>query len=111
MKVCNKCNTSKELTKFTKKGKTLQAYCNSCLYTYQINRWKERKAKAVAYKGGKCSICGYSKTLAALEFHHIEPKTKLFAWNKLRLRPWHEVINELDKCTLMCSNCHAELHN
>ena len=62
------------------------------------------------YKGGSCSRCGYDKCEAALEFHHLDPSQKEMDWNKLRLVAESKLYNELDKCILVCSNCHRELH-
>lgn len=56
-------------------------------------------------------MCGYAKNYAALDFHHAEPKSKEYDWNKLRLRSWHSIETELDKCILLCSNCHHEHHS
>jgi len=112
MKICSKCKVEKEENEFYKKqGKQLQTYCKKCLNTVQIVRWRERKKQAVIYKGGKCRQCGYNKNYSALVFHHVDPSNKEFAWDKLRLYPWKVVLTELDKCDLLCSNCHAELHN
>lgn len=80
------------------------------LYDYQKQRWINRKIKAVEYKGGCCQACGYSKCLGALEFHHRDKDTKEFSWIKLRLRNWESVLLELDKCDLLCANCHRETH-
>lgn len=68
------------------------------------------KAKAVEYKGNKCEVCGYSKCIAALEFHHVDPKTKDKRFSAWRKMAWKEVQAELDKCVLLCSNCHKEHH-
>lgn len=81
------------------------------LYTAQKNRWIMRKREAVRYKGGACSICGYSKHIGALEFHHRDPSNKKFSWTKLRLKAWLDVLEELNKCDLLCSNCHQEVTN
>lgn len=75
-----------------------------------MERWKERKAKAVEYKGGCCQHCGYDKSLYAMDFHHTDPKQKELGWNKMRLKSWDKVKEELDKCVLLCSNCHREEH-
>jgi len=74
-------------------------------------RRKKIKALAVAYKGGKCQHCGYDRCVGALEFHHIDRNTKLFgiSFNGLT-RSWERTKNELDKCVLICSNCHKEIH-
>ena len=74
-------------------------------------RRKSLKAQALDYKGGKCAICGYDKCSSALEFHHIDPKQKDFGiGEKGYTRSWEKVKHELDKCILICSNCHHEVH-
>lgn len=71
------------------------------------------KQLAVNYKGGKCSICHYNKNLAALSFHHLNPKEKDLEISKFNrsntLEKKH--IDELDKCILLCENCHQEEHH
>lgn len=75
---------------------------------------KRRKLKeeAIAYKGGKCIKCGYNKCNAAMVFHHEDPSQKDFgiAENK-KSRKFEAIKSELDKCILICSNCHFETHN
>lgn len=70
----------------------------------------ENKKKMVAYLGGKCMICGYDKNLAALTFHHRDPTEKEFAVAAIQDHNWSKVKRELDKCDLLCFNCHMELH-
>ena len=71
------------------------------------------KQKAVNYLGGQCSQCGYNKTLNALHFHHLDPKEKSFELSKniLRCKAWEVIVIELNKCILVCANCHAEIHS
>jgi len=65
----------------------------------------------VNYKGGKCQFCGYSKYIGALDFHHIDPKTKKFSLSMDQMyRSWELTLKELDKCVIVCSNCHREIH-
>ena len=64
----------------------------------------------IEYKGNKCEKCGYNKNIAALEFHHLDPNTKKFTLSDTH-HNWEETKEELDKCILVCSNCHRELHN
>lgn len=82
--------------------------CQSC--TMKQHRLA-KKLKAVEYKGGKCSICGYSKCLNALCFHHLNPDEKDFGITAHSCRSWTSIKIELDKCILLCTNCHAEVHN
>jgi len=75
------------------------------------SQWeKSQKIKYVEYKGGKCQLCGYSKCIAALDFHHINPKEKEFSITTYR-KSWDIVRPELDKCNLLCANCHREIHH
>lgn len=80
------------------------------LYAYQIKRWIKIKEKAIVYKGGCCANCGYSNYYGALEFHHTTPEEKDVDWGKLRLRSWDKITFELDKCVMLCANCHREEH-
>jgi 5-methylcytosine-specific restriction endonuclease McrA len=74
-------------------------------------RRKALRTKALEYKGSQCALCGYSKCSDALEFHHLEPNKKDFGIsNKGYTRSWTKVKEELDKCILVCSNCHREVH-
>lgn len=74
-------------------------------------RRKKIKEMAIAYKGGKCNICGYDKCNTALDFHHKDEKNKKFGLSVRGLtRSWDKTKNELDKCILVCANCHREIH-
>ena len=68
------------------------------------------KRRCVEYKGGACQLCTYSKCPNALHFHHTDPKLKLDRIS--RFRSWSADIQaELDKCVLVCANCHGEIHD
>ena len=80
-----------------------------------VDAVKKRRAKvkqiSLLYKGGKCENCGYSKCPDVLEFHHINPEEKEFGiGSKGYTRSWKKIKEELDKCVLLCANCHRELH-
>lgn len=68
------------------------------------------KLKAVAYLGGKCNRCGYNKCVRALSFHHKDPSKKDFKFGSGAPKKWETIKKELDKCELLCANCHAEEH-
>lgn len=76
-----------------------------------IKRRQDLSKKAVEYKGGKCQICGYNKCFRALEFHHIDPKGKLFGVKSGNTYSWEKVRAEADKCVLLCANCHREVED
>ncbi|TXH06191.1 MAG: HNH endonuclease [Candidatus Moraniibacteriota bacterium] len=74
-------------------------------------RRRELKEKAVKLKGGKCEICGYKKCLNALDFHHIDESKKSFSLGTRGLtRSWEKIVEEIQKCMLLCANCHREIH-
>ena len=79
---------------------------------FMRNKRNSFKERAVKYKGNKCEHCGYSKCLAALEFHHKDPEKKEFGISSAnRNRSWKQIKIELKKCLLLCSNCHREIHD
>ena len=84
---------------------------NKLYYRLMVTKHHHRlKRKAVEYKGGTCQKCGYDRSLTALVFHHRDPDQKDFAIAKLKSSNWDKIRSELDKCDLLCSNCHSELH-
>ena len=84
--------------------------CGPCHNKDVIAKAREKKTWAVALLGGCCSRCGYKKSNWALQFHHVDPTEKdktfssMLGWSKVR------ITTELKKCILVCSNCHAEIH-
>jgi len=82
-------------------------------YLKQKERSLLRKLELIKEKGGKCKICGYDKNIAALEFHHIDPSKKSFQLDSRHLSntTTEKLIEEANKCILVCANCHRELHN
>jgi hypothetical protein len=69
------------------------------------------KLKCIEYLGGKCMKCEYSKHPCAMDFHHKNIKEKEFNMtNLIRNNNWDNIKKELDKCDLLCSNCHREKH-
>jgi len=81
-------------------------------YQSQKKRGFDRKIKIIKLLGGKCSICGYKRNIAALTFHHKDSSMKQFKLDvrSLSNRTFSKIENELRKCVLVCHNCHAELH-
>lgn len=74
--------------------------------------WRRKtKDRMVAAMGGKCQICGYNRCNDSLEFHHIDPLEKTFTFAGIRANPkkWEQICDELEKCILLCANCHREV--
>ena len=84
-----------------------RSLCPSC----QVTLWRQRmKLKAIAYKGGRCISCGFDKYACAMEFHHLDSTQKDFSISGLTIA-WARMQVELDKCVLLCANCHRAVHN
>lgn len=84
-------------------------FCSEpCKNKYFVDKRRlELKFKAHQYKGGKCEKCGYEGLPASFDFHHIDPSVKSFSISSdPHTRKWERVKEELDKCQLLCANCH-----
>ncbi len=120
---CLNCNN--KLSK-----KQIKYCCKSCKQnSWQIKKRSEYKSKTglslqsskgvlrkivfINELGGMCGSCGYNKNISALEFHHVNPKTKNFNIDARTISnlSMDKIRIELAKCVLICSNCHRELHN
>src|SRR6266404_5211874 len=92
--------------------KETRTYADRREYVIQAVSKRRRAVKtlAIEYKGGKCQLCGYDKYQGALELHHLNPQQKEFGIGQRgHSRSWDRVKAELDKCVLMCANCHREV--
>lgn len=88
------------------------AYKNkSDLYKNQIARWIKIKIRAIEHKGTNCTHYGIAYPYPAMQFHHRNPSEKDAQWGKLRLMAWEKIVAELEKCDLVCANCHALIHS
>ena len=107
----------KDSDKYKKRAKRWRKDNPDKTYKADKKRWlEENKAIAIYLKidrGGKCCKCGYDKNMCALDWHHRDPNTKDFSISKVRITPknYQIVISEIEKCDLVCSNCHREIHN
>lgn len=98
-----------EAVLYNNRGKFCSKQCKNKYYVDK--RRKNLKQESIAYKGGSCQCCGYNRSHWALEFHHLDPKEKDFHLSKGgHTRSWDKIKEELNKCILVCSNCHAEIH-
>lgn len=86
---------------------------NPNCYENQKKRALLRKYEAIIKRGGACEKCGYCKNIAALEFHHKDPNEKEFGIDSRRFSntDLEKLEKELEKCILLCANCHREIHN
>lgn len=77
----------------------------------QANRRVNHKVKAIEYLGGSCQKCGGVFHPSVYDFHHRDPTEKEYNPASLMSGSWEKIQPELDKCDLLCSNCHRELHH
>lgn len=110
-KWCPRCKTPKSIGEFYRTSRKIHSWCKSCNNAHAQERQRRFKQQCIDYKGGCCQHCGYNRCAWALEFHHLDPSQKDFAIS----RKCHTLFDlaimaELDKCVLLCSNCHTEIH-
>lgn len=124
---CYKCNKNKPFNQLikdvtTKRG--FHGYCKGCKYeiakqrkgwlelNYKMKMTERRrqiKIKAIEFKGGRCVDCGYDKHPAALCFHHLGNKEFEISY-LMKFGLVGKTIKELNKCVLLCHNCHDIRH-
>ena len=83
--------------------------CRQCRSEAVVRRRAAVRDLLLAEAGGACALCGYDRHYAALEFHHVDPKTKLFNIRDGMTRSVARMRFEAAKCVLLCRNCHAEV--
>lgn len=95
-----------------KTRKETRTYKDRAKYLSNATTKRRRNIKlfAIEYKGGKCQICGYKRYVGALDLHHIKGKKNFLISTDAYLHSWVDIKRELDKCVLLCSNCHREIH-
>jgi len=88
-----------------------RTYADRRDYLIQAVAKRRRKLKlmTIELKGGKCQICGYNKFPGGLDLHHANGKKEFGIGEKGYTRSWVKLRAELDKCILLCANCHREV--
>lgn len=115
-KNCIDCKLDKPLKDFYKSSTHkhgVMVYCKNCFNKRCILRWINRKIKYIQLLGGKCEKCNLelkNSHYSVFEFHHKFDKSKDYDWTKLRLKSEDKIIKELNKCSLLCANCHRLEH-
>lgn len=74
-------------------------------------RNRERKLMGIEYLGSKCQRCNGEFHPAIFEFHHKDPAEKEFSPSQALQQSWENFKMELDKCELLCANCHRMTHH
>lgn len=128
-KMCSTCKTEKLIKEFRRDSTQKDGYqcrCKVCARAatkskYMINygvktrqrnalRNKEQRDRITEYKKTHpCEKCGES-AIVCLDFHHVDPLTKSFELSKPGTHSWETILEEIEKCIVVCKNCHAKIH-
>jgi predicted HNH restriction endonuclease len=128
LKKCTECKIEKELDQFynSKAGKYKKtSKCKVCLdiankkwdiankernSKYKYDRRQNIKKQLFDYLGGKCKICGLIDHMSCYDFHHVNPQEKEKEVSYIAGYSLKRAMKEVEKCILLCSNCHRKLH-
>ena len=130
MKTCSRCELNKPASEFRKDSSRkdgLYVYCKDCCKKVSHKRYRERHAPAVAKRSKErdtlhrerinsikaqngCNRCDENDH-RCLDFHHIDPTTKVFVIGNNIKRSWVVLEQEIEKCEILCANCHRKHHN
>ena len=111
---CRKCGATKALSLFAKNKNCQQGrerVCQECRTKVVTEKRRGAKVRSVEYLGGACMHCGGVFHPAVYDFHHTDPTVKEADPGSLMGRKWERIAEELDKCVLLCANCHRMEHN
>ena len=133
-RICSKCSTPNKLEDFTKNSKCVEGHTHTCKVCHNLKqskqaavnpntkknrrdsarRVKERiRAKLLEYHGGAliCADCKFTSEIYSIfDYHHIDSSTKEHTISSILDHKWDTVKEEVDKCVLLCANCHRVRH-
>lgn len=114
-KKCPSCGLVKNIDDFYKRSNRegYGGYCKICSNRYHTRRIKDVKLKMIDYKGGQCQDCHLTVNdshYSVFEFHHLDQNIKDPNFNRIKFQNWDYIKNEIDKCVLLCANCHRLRH-
>ena len=118
-KICTKCKEVKAATSFQRRAGTasgLASWCRQCRQDYSNRVYgpakrRARKEAIIELKGGACERCGGVFPHYVFDLHHRDPALKEVNMNSLQDKAWARVLAELEKCDLLCANCHRIAHH
>ena len=103
---CGQCGETNP-AKFYGNKRTM---CGSCHNAYNTKQGQDKRLRAIMELGGKCQACGFDRYPCSLDLHHRDSRTKAPNFRSIRGWSWERILAELQKCVLLCKNCHAALH-
>lgn len=115
-KVCTKCKRELPIENFHWRDKakgTRRSECKDCHNAYMKNVYKDKKDTLQDLKSElKCAKCGENRGYV-LDFHHRDPSTKGATIARMTSNNYtlDRVQKEIEKCVVLCANCHREFHH
>ena len=115
-KHCPGCNKMKTKRSFNKDRRTKDGYSRNCrrcrIKGQRLEKAKYLRKVDALKKGAVCAKCGEER-LYMLDFHHVDPTTKVDSVSAMRTqrRPLSIIKAEIKKCVPLCANHHRELHS
>jgi len=107
------------------KSRGLDTYCKPCRRNknknnYYANKesWNETTRRNKKLQRERinelknllsCLKCGENRN-HLLDFHHVDPNQKDFQISQGERYGWKRIKEEIDKCIVLCSNCHRDFH-
>lgn len=87
-----------------------RSMCKNCHAKDSFRRQRANRTRGIEYLGGECKNCGFKGCDASFDFHHRVPAEKADNFIRHKTWSWEHLKSELDKCDLLCANCHREHH-
>lgn len=115
-KICTKCGRELPIDQFHWRDKskgTRRAECKDCHTNYMKQRYAEKQNIIEEQKSLQhCAKCGESRGYL-LDYHHLNPNEKdntiaRMTSNKYKIE---DIQKEIQKCIVLCANCHREFHH
>lgn len=128
MKQCCRCNETKPLEQYSNNKRNPDGkyrYCKTCQKEGNARYFQENKERFYAHNKAKrlrnsqrlleykstlsCSICGENRHWC-LDFHHHNDDKDKAVSDMIGTHAWASIIEEINKCIVVCRNCHADIH-
>lgn len=115
-KICTKCGRRLPIDQFNFRDKakgTRRSECKECHTSYMKQKYQEKKNEIQTIKAQlSCAKCG-DKRGYVLDFHHLNPEEKENTIARMLSNRYelNKVYDEINKCIVLCANCHREFHH
>ena len=113
-KICSKCGKELPITEYHKNGfdrkgnQKYRGYCKKCANEIEKQRYRKKK-EYIDNQKIQCAKCGETRTYV-LDYHHKDSNDKDFTIGKIKKGSLDLIQKEIDKCVVLCANCHREFH-